>query len=929
MAAESAMTSGSGTRAPLARGYTAPGAPLARPKPPRRRSPRTHNPDESVSQPPGWARDVLRAALGEPRPAAPVAVQAVPDARLRRGDVVRAAVRVVRAQKVPQAVLHDARVPAALVALLEDNPVFASSADRVAVVAAIHALASSKEARDALLAANALTALVTVAREADADASRENIRKRDYQRPSLWVAAVRAIAKLTVCSTSACADALSSGALALLATAASPEQPMDARVRAAAGLAAISAWSGPRLAVDIVETPGVVRAMSAILTERDDSVSNHLRSATMDAIVAMSFHRRARRILREQGCDGNISAAAKHASISGDYDIAARGTVAAGQVTGHSVDEFGFLVLGDANEKGLEEGDEDDENNGINSIGLKRIQELLLHEAYMQVEEIEALQMLVSEDASEPSSRDQQLVRQAARIYGVDSNTVAQKLPLEQAGSPTSVTDSSSRRSSRDLLPDKSAPSSSTSFENDRPEISSNSHHMSNEANVPTSAEVVGEIETGENADLVAPSEASHGISSSSRIEGSPVVTGENVDPDEDAEASEDNSISPLMAFSEGTMRAVERDGGSALLKKSSSQINRDVEHERFWRDVFENHPDMLVRESGTRRRVRAYQQLNAVPIPPALRRTIWPVLLEVDAAREAEPGLYEELCRRNESEALSDETEHTIDADVTRTMPLHALFWAGGAQVGVKSLRSILRAYALYRPEVGYCQGMSSVAAVFMMNAKDEEDAFLMFVQFMKQYNYMRVFEEGFPKMLQWLTELRREIYFHMPELWKRLEAENVPLEMYADKWLITALSHNFPHRYLLRVWDLMFLGGSTKIILKSCMSVLKMAEPRLLEMHFDGMMHLLQRDFASVEAGILDVKDPEPFLKMARTFRFDVSRPAPPSHNVVGPPSAASIPKVDTGNVQQPQAPTAPRPTRQKTGCFASCFRATQTTD
>lgn len=940
MAAESTMSSATTARAPLTRGYTTPGGPAARPKPARRRSPRTRAPpsqeESPAAQPPGWARDVLRAALGESRADAPAVlpVQAVPDARLRRGDVVRAAVRVVRAQKVPDAVLRDARVPAALVALLADESVFASANDRVAIVAAIHALATSREARDALVAADALSALVNIAREADARASQDILRARSSVRPPLWGAAVRAIAKLTVCSTSACAEALPSGALALLATAAAPEEPIEVRVRASAGLAAIAAWSGPRLAVAIVETPGVVRAMSAILTERDDTVSNHLRSATMDALVAMSFHRRARRILREQGCDGKISAAAKHASISGDYDIAARGTIAAGQVTGHSVDEFGFLVQGESSPATAH--DDEDENGCINSVGLKRIQELMLHEAYMQVEEIEALETLVNEDTQgETSSRDQQLVREAARMYGVDPSTVAQKMPLEQAGSPTSVTDSSSRRTSQEVASAEKSGNSNRSAQSGLLVLPAgdSAAFLDAESRLHShSASQVGAAtdRVASASHLSTPSRGSPDTNSAkSRKSGSsPGVTGENADPDEDQDAISPDSVSPLMAFSKSTMKAAERDGGSALLKKSTSQISRDVEHERFWSNIIENHPHMLVRETGTRRRVKAYQQLVSVPIPSPLRRTLWPMLLDVEEARQAEPGLYDELCHRGEEEALNDETEHTIEADVTRTMPLHALFWSGGAQVGVKSLRSILRAYALYRPEVGYCQGMSSVAAVFMMNAKHEEDAFLMFVQFMKQYNYMKVFEEGFPKMLQWMTELRREIFFYMPELWNRLESENVPLELYADKWLITALSHNFPHRYLLRVWDLMFLGGSTKIILKSCMACLQMAEPRLMTMHFDGMMGLLQRDFATPEAGILDLKDPEPFLKMARNFRFDGTRPAPPAQSAVSTSIVPPAPRNDLANVHRaPRASnTAPR---QKIGCFASCFRSPQRYD
>ncbi|KAI8847671.1 rab-GTPase-TBC domain-containing protein [Chytridium lagenaria] len=55
-----------------------------------------------------------------------------------------------------------------------------------------------------------------------------------------------------------------------------------------------------------------------------------------------------------------------------------------------------------------------------------------------------------------------------------------------------------------------------------------------------------------------------------------------------------------------------------------------------------------------------------------------------------------------------------------------HVLFTETDGQ-GQKSLRNILRAYALYDPEVGYCQGMGMVAGVMLMNMPEEESFWLL----------------------------------------------------------------------------------------------------------------------------------------------------------------------------------------------------------
>lgn len=70
------------------------------------------------------------------------------------------------------------------------------------------------------------------------------------------------------------------------------------------------------------------------------------------------------------------------------------------------------------------------------------------------------------------------------------------------------------------------------------------------------------------------------------------------------------------------------------------------------------------------------------------------------------------------------------IDLDVNRTYRDHIMF---RERYGVKqrSLFNILAAYSIYNSEVGYCQGMSQVAALLLMYM-DEEDAFWGLAQLM-----------------------------------------------------------------------------------------------------------------------------------------------------------------------------------------------------
>lgn len=51
---------------------------------------------------------------------------------------------------------------------------------------------------------------------------------------------------------------------------------------------------------------------------------------------------------------------------------------------------------------------------------------------------------------------------------------------------------------------------------------------------------------------------------------------------------------------------------------------------------------------------------------------------------------------------------------DITRTFPHHPLF-RDSASLGVTLLGNLLKSCSLYSTNIGYCQGMNFVAAVFL----------------------------------------------------------------------------------------------------------------------------------------------------------------------------------------------------------------------
>ena len=66
------------------------------------------------------------------------------------------------------------------------------------------------------------------------------------------------------------------------------------------------------------------------------------------------------------------------------------------------------------------------------------------------------------------------------------------------------------------------------------------------------------------------------------------------------------------------------------------------------------------------------------------------------------------------------------------------------------QALFHVLAAYSMFNTEVGYCQGMSQIAALLLMYLNSEEDAFWALSQLMSapKYNMHGFFIHGFPKL-------------------------------------------------------------------------------------------------------------------------------------------------------------------------------------
>mmetsp|Transcript_11882 Transcript_11882/g.18254 ORF Transcript_11882/g.18254 Transcript_11882/m.18254 type:complete len:923 (-) Transcript_11882:185-2953(-) len=168
----------------------------------------------------------------------------------------------------------------------------------------------------------------------------------------------------------------------------------------------------------------------------------------------------------------------------------------------------------------------------------------------------------------------------------------------------------------------------------------------------------------------------------------------------------------------------------------------------------------------------------------------------------------------------------------------------------GQGALRRILRAYSQYDNEVGYCQGMNFIVAMFL-TFLSEEESFWLLVVVMNEDRYMlrALYGEdmsGTHEILYIADKLMKQF---VPKLWKHLEREGIHNSMFVTQWLLTLYTSSFPFDLVSRVWD-SFLVEGWKVIYRVMLGLLKHAEPTLLEMPFEQILMFL-REFPTMING------------------------------------------------------------------------------
>ncbi|GFO49121.1 usp6 n-terminal-like protein [Plakobranchus ocellatus] len=240
--------------------------------------------------------------------------------------------------------------------------------------------------------------------------------------------------------------------------------------------------------------------------------------------------------------------------------------------------------------------------------------------------------------------------------------------------------------------------------------------------------------------------------------------------------------------------------------------------------------------------------------IPDCLRGDVWGKLLNIAKVKAEQEGIYQEM--RNRARTKSSSIRQ-IDLDVNRTYRDHIMF---RDRYGVKqqSLFHVLAAYSVYNTEVGYCQGMSEIAALLLMYL-NEEDAFWGLSQlFINPKHTMHgFFMHGFPKLLRFQEHHDTVLKKFLPKIRKHMERNEMYPTLYTIKWFLQCFLDRTPFHLTLRLWDIYMMEGDI-LLVSMAYCIIKVHRRRILKMQMDDLLPFfqtsLEKDFVYEDDTVIE---------------------------------------------------------------------------
>ena len=178
------------------------------------------------------------------------------------------------------------------------------------------------------------------------------------------------------------------------------------------------------------------------------------------------------------------------------------------------------------------------------------------------------------------------------------------------------------------------------------------------------------------------------------------------------------------------------------------------------------------------------------------------------------------------------------IDLDIERTFPYMGVF-KKDSQLG-ENLREILRIFVVSRPDIGYVQGLSYIAATLLLQM-DKFQAFVCFMNIILSPNILPFYlldEQKIKKRLDLFNDI---FQINLPELYEHFKESEILPEHYLLEWFMTLYTRNIFIDLAFRIWDIYMIEGILALY-KVAIVIFRIHQNQYLKMEFSDIMNHLK---------------------------------------------------------------------------------------
>ena len=178
------------------------------------------------------------------------------------------------------------------------------------------------------------------------------------------------------------------------------------------------------------------------------------------------------------------------------------------------------------------------------------------------------------------------------------------------------------------------------------------------------------------------------------------------------------------------------------------------------------------------------------------------------------------------------------IDLDIERTFPYMGVF-KQDSPLG-ESLREILRIFVVARPDIGYVQGLSYIAATLLLQM-DKFQAFVCFMNIILSPNILPFYlldEKNIKKRLDLFSDIFK---INLPELFEHFKENEIMPEHYLLEWIMTLYTRNVFIDLSFRIWDIYMIEGII-CLYKAAIVIFSIHQKDYLDMEFSDILNHLK---------------------------------------------------------------------------------------